>query len=133
MSILLSLVGSNVPTAPSGSLMSKITIDNCSASGHQGPTDAQITAAAVTNVTASGYQGYQVFTAPNTGTYQFELAGGMGGVNTGNPHSTAGDRTRMRARRTSYSAEVPQGVAVCDRIERQRRHKLRGPVGEWKE
>jgi hypothetical protein len=102
MSILLSLLGSNVPTAPSGSLMSKITIDTCGRSGHQGPTDAQITAAAVANVTASGYQGYQVFTAPNTGTYRFELAGGMGGVNTGFPYTTAGFNSGYYVSRGGY-------------------------------
>lgn len=102
MSILLSLVGSNVPTAPSGSLMSKITIDTCGASGHQGPTDAQITAAAVSNVTASGYQGYQVFTAPNTGTYRFEVVGAMGGVNTGSPYTASGLASGYYVTRAGY-------------------------------
>jgi hypothetical protein len=102
MSILLSLLGSNVPTTPSGPLMSKITIDNCGASGSHGPTDAQITAAAVANVTGSGYQGYQVFTAPNTGTYRFELAGGMGGVTTGSPYTTAGFNSGYYVQRGNF-------------------------------
>ena len=103
MSILLSLLGANVPpAAPSGPLMSKITIDNCGRAGHQGPTDAEITSAAVANVTASGYQGYQVFTAPNTGTYRFELAGAMGGVNTGSPYTTNGFNSGYYVQRGSY-------------------------------
>lgn len=66
-----------------GNLMAQITLTTCTSVGYRGPTTAQINANAPANVSATTQEGYQLFTAPNTGTYRFKVQGATGGVNTG--------------------------------------------------
>ena len=69
------------------------TFTNCGATGYAGPTAAQMQAtygSAWSNlITMGSYQGYQVLTVPESGTYKITCWGAIGGY-TANGHSAGG-------------------------------------------
>jgi len=82
------------------------TFTNCSITGQNGPTLAQMqsaySATAWTQNTAffniGAYQGYQKWTVPKTGTYRFDIAGASGGKNTyADPNDYRGLGARVQA------------------------------------